>query len=204
MRFISNRSSGRLGTVVAEEAIFQGAEVTLVAGPGSQRPSIKDMGEGNAEKLEIIDIETVSDLYNVLESRLKSRHSCGYDAIIHAMAVLDYDPVEALNGKVKSGRDCWKLELKKTPKIISQLKKWAPDIILVGFKLETGISEEGLVAAASELIGKNNADLAVANDLTRIDGPMHQALLIDKRGEIIARPQTKKMIAQALCNFLAE
>ena len=193
VRFISNRSTGRLGCAMAEEALDGGAEVTLVAGPESQVPAER-------AGLDVVGIETVQDLVDALEERLPGG---GYDAVIHAMAVLDYVPASPEQGKVRSGRDEWTLRLTKTPKVIRKIKGWVPEALLVGFKLEVGADDEALRAAATDSMQASGAELTVANDLEKIGADVHPALIIDRGGEILARPNTKAEIAAHLCGILA-
>ncbi len=194
VRFISNRSTGRLGCALAEEALARGAEVTLVAGPESHVPA-------EQRGLAVARIETVQDLIHALETRLAGGR---YDAVIHAMAVLDYVPASPEQGKVRSGRDEWTLRLTRTPKVISKIRGWAPGALLVGFKLEVGADEEGLRCAALESMDASGADLSVANDLEEIGEERHPALIIGPDGKILARPDTKAEIARSLCDILSE
>ena len=194
VRFISNRSTGRLGCALARECLDRGAEVTMVAGPESHVP---DEQPG----LEIAPIETVQDLVDALEERLPEG---GYDVIIHAMAVLDYVPASPEEGKVRSGREEWTLRMTKTPKVIRKIKGWAPDALLVGFKLEVGTDEEGLRRAAVDGMDASGAELTVANDLEDIGENTHPAIIVERGGGILARPTTKAGIAEALCGILYE
>lgn len=200
VRYLSNRSSGRLGARIAEEALSRGARVTLVAGPGSARPAPAQDCEA---RLRIIDIETVGDLMNVMQDELGGSAG-GYDAIVHAMAVLDYEPeCGPMEEKVSSDRATWELRLKRTPKVIANLKTWSPDGLLVAFKLLYGVSDEELIAAAAALMERNRADLVIANDLKRIEGESHPALLIAPGGNVLGRPRTKAGIATLLCDIVA-
>ena len=202
VRFLSNRSSGRLGCQIAVEALESGAHVTLVAGPESVVPRQADLEPEAWQRLRIVSVETVEDLLRVLKSELTS--APGYDAVVHAMAVLDYVPEEASERKVPSGKEEWTLRLTRTPKVIQRIKEWSPEVVLVGFKLEVDRSESELLAAGRESLRKNRADLVVANDLTRIRDEVHPALIIGRDGEILDRPGTKSEIARSLCQILAE
>lgn len=87
--------------------------------------------------------------------------------------------------------------MKLTPKVISLIKKMAPDVTLVGFKLLEGVSKEELYDVASKLREKNNADYIVANDLAKIGNGKHWAMILGKEG-IITECETKKEIAKSL------
>lgn len=88
-----------------------------------------------------------------------------------------------------------------TPKVIGQIKKMAPDVKLVGFKLLEGVSKEELYQVASALRAKNHADYIVANDLAKIGNGKHWAMIIDEKG-IVMECETKKQIAKALEQLL--
>lgn len=88
-----------------------------------------------------------------------------------------------------------------TPKVISQIKKMAPNVTLVGFKLLDGVSKEELYAVASKLRQKNQADYIVANDLSKIGGGKHWAMILNENG-IITECNTKKEIAENLEKLL--
>lgn len=91
--------------------------------------------------------------------------------------------------------------LKLTPKVISLIKKMAPEVILVGFKLLEGVSKEELYQVASKLREKNQADFIVANDLAKIGNGKHWAMILNENG-IVTECQSKKEIAIALENIL--
>lgn len=91
--------------------------------------------------------------------------------------------------------------LKLTPKVISQIKKMAPEVTLVGFKLLEGVSKEELYQVASKLREKNNADYIVANDLSKIGNGKHWAMILNENG-IVTECNTKKEIAKALEKLL--
>ena len=132
------------------------------------------------------------------------------------MAVSDYTPVymtgleavaassdmtEFLNktnseSKISSQDDVQVLFLKKTPKIISLVKKWKPDIRLIGFKLLVDVSKEELFKTARATLIKNQAEIIVANDLTEISSKEHKAYLVGK--ETVTQAQSKEEIAQLL------
>lgn len=88
-----------------------------------------------------------------------------------------------------------------TPKVIGLIKKMAPEVKLVGFKLLKGVSKEELYQVASALREKNQADYIVANDLSKIGNGKHWAMIIDKNG-IVTECETKKEIAKALEQLL--
>jgi len=193
VRFIANRSSGALGRWIGTRAVERGAHVTFVYGARSLTPPAHP-------RLRLVEISTVDDLLRVMERELSGGH---YDAVIHAMAVLDYVPARAVEEKVASGRDEWTVRLVRTPKVITRIKRWAPDVLLFGFKLEVGTSEPELISVAYESLKRNDADFVVANDLTQIDGERHVAHIVDSEGKVRARCETKREIADELTKLIA-
>lgn len=201
MRYITNKSTGRLGTEIAKEALNQGARVTFIYGKGSIVPDIKDVGENLYLNLKLIEIITVSDLIKSINQELKDGT---YDVVIHSMAVLDYVPDKHISDKVASGKDEWIIRLIKTPKVIKMIKEIAPDIFLVGFKLEFNKTKEELIKITHEVLIKSNSDLMVANDLKDLEKERHVAYFVDKNGKVIDVKKGKKNIAKKLVKFIFE
>lgn len=195
VRYLSNRSTGRLGALLAEEAAAAGAEVLYVHGPGSRLPR-PATGPG---RLETAAVETVAELEALLRERIGSR---SYHAMVHAMAVLDFAPLEVRPGKTGSGEE-WVVRLVPTPKVIDLVKRWDPDIFLVGFKLEAGKDDEQLAAAARRLLARSGADAVVANDLSSLDGGGHRALLV-RPGRVPEAVMGKEEIARRVVALVAE
>ena len=204
VRSITNHSTGWLGKIITETFLDKGDQVTLVTTPKAVRPAAHP-------NLTIVQIENVAELLESLEPLIHT-----HDVLIHAMAVSDYTPVymtgleavaaspdmtEFLNktnseSKISSQDDVQVLFLKKTPKIISLVKKWNPDIRLIGFKLLVDISDEELIKTARDSLIKNQAEIIVANDLTEISSKEHKAYLVGK--ETVTQAQSKEEIAQLL------
>ena len=204
VRSITNHSTGQLGKIIAETFLDKGDQVTLVTTPKAVRPAAHP-------NLTIAQIENVAELLETLEPLVHT-----HDVLIHAMAVSDYTPVymtgleavaastdmtEFLNktnseSKISSQDDVQVLFLKKTPKIISLVKKWNPDIRLIGFKLLVDVSNEELLETARASLIKNQAEIIVANDLTEISNQEHKAYLVGK--DNVTQAQSKEEIAQLL------
>lgn len=204
VRSITNHSTGRLGKIIAETFLDKGDQVTLVTTPKAVRPATHP-------NLTIVQIENVAEL---LESLKPLVHT--HDVLIHAMAVSDYTPVymtgleavaaspdmtEFLNktnseSKISSQDDVQVLFLKKTPKVISLIKKWNPAIRLIGFKLLVNVTKEELLKTARASLIKNQAEIIVANDLTEISNQEHRAYLVGK--DTVTQAQSKEEIAQLL------
>jgi len=201
IRYITNKSTGKLGIEIAKEALNQGADVTLIYGKGSIIPDVKDVEEDLYSNLKLIEIITVDDLIVYINQELKNK---SYNVVIHSMAVLDYVPDKYIIDKVPSGRDDWLIRLIKTPKVIKMIKEIDPDIFLVGFKLEFNKTKEELIKIAHETLIKSNSDLMVANDLKDLEKGEHIAYFVDKKGKAIDVKKGKKNIAKKLIKFIFE
>ncbi len=149
VRYVGNRSSGKMGYALAETAVHRGAEVFLVSAPA--RLAVP-------AGVHIINVETAEQMYRaVLE--LYPR----VDVVIKAAAVADYRPRAAAAHKIKKNEAGLVLELEKTPDILMDLGKQKKHQLLVGFAAET----EDLINHARDKINKKNLDLLVANDVTQ-------------------------------------
>ena len=153
VRFITNRSSGRMGYALARAARLRGAEVTLISGPTSI-PS--------PAGVETVHVKTAEDMRAaVMEKRGEM------DVIIKAAAVADYRPAVAAGQKIKKGPESMVISLEKNPDILSELGKTKKDFsyLLIGFAAET----EDLVKNAREKLARKSLDMIVANDVSRKD-----------------------------------
>jgi len=196
IRYIANTSSGALGSRIIEVLVSHGIPVIHLHGCGSEYPNVNDN-----LLLETIEVETVNDLINSVKRVSLRGDIC---AVVHAMAVLDYVPESTLKDKKPSGDKFWDIRLKKTPKVLSIIRELIPDAYTVGFKLEIDVSEEELVRRAGVLLAKNNLDLVVANDLEKVSGDYHKAVIVGPENTIIARMDTKEKIAELITEFILE
>ena len=146
VRFIGNRSTGKMGIAIAEAFAKQGAEVELVLGPIHLRPSHKNI---NCHL-----VETGAQMYAAC---LKQYDSC--DVVIMSAAVADYKPAEVSNQKIKKSDATITLTLEKTTDILFELGKLKKHQLLVGFALET----ENLIENATSKLHRKNLDLIVSN-----------------------------------------
>ena len=153
VRYISNRSTGKMGYALARAARRRGALVTLVSGPTALVPpyGVEFFGVGTAEEMRQAVFENCRDC----------------DVIIKAAAVSDYRPKETAVRKIKKGVDSLSLDLVKNPDILAELgeAKKKSSRILVGFAAET----EDLLDNATEKLRAKNLDMIVANDVSRED-----------------------------------
>jgi phosphopantothenoylcysteine decarboxylase/phosphopantothenate--cysteine ligase len=182
VRFVGNRSSGRMGTAVAEEARRRGAEVTLIA----SNLSI-DLPPG----VEVVQAPTAADLARETLSRADA------DIVVMAAAVADYRPSGPQADKRSKDGEPWRLELEPTGDVLRTLGgESANGRVLVGFAAETG--DGGLDRARAKRTGKN-ADLVVYNDVARSDvgfeAGENEVVLISEAGERTVSKAPKSRIA---------
>ena len=166
VRFIGNRSSGRLGSALADHANRAGWKVTLLLGPNAILP--KDEG------VEVIRFQSCRDLELLLDGHLPH---C--DTLVMAAAVADYRPVPEetnLEGKRKRKAGEMSIRLEGTPDLLAGCaSKSREDQLLVGFALEP---RDRLVESALGKLSRKNIDLIVANPLDTMDADSIEALLI--------------------------
>jgi len=196
VRYISNYSTGELGVQLAHAFLQAGALVTHICGAESV-----SLPNGPGVRYTCHRVDTVPELLRTVEQLLSKQT---YEAIVHAMAVLDFEPVQVASGKVSSAAGEWTITLRPTPKVIDRIRELAPQAVLVGFKLEVGANDVQLARAARAMAQRCRADLVVANDLRTIRAGRHTALLIAPDGRIVERAQGKQAIAQAVVRFVEE
>jgi phosphopantothenoylcysteine decarboxylase/phosphopantothenate--cysteine ligase len=184
VRYLSNRSSGKMGYALAEAAQRRGAEVTLVSGPTALT------APGG---MEVVRVETASEMAGAVFSR-----SASADIIFAAAAVSDYRPIEAAEQKLKKTGNAATLTLTQTPDILAELGRRKPAAqTLVGFAAET----EHLLDHAKRKLVTKNLDWIVANDITQegagFDGDTNIVTLLGALGQEIALPlMTKREVAE--------
>ena len=148
VRFITNRSSGKMGYAIAKEARDRGAEVTLVTGAkGIEKP----IG------IEVIEIDTNSEMKEEISKRFDS---C--DIVIKAAAVADYKPKNYSKEKIKKGEGSLNIELTRDSDILKELGEKKDKQILVGFAAESS----NLIENAKGKLERKNLDYIIANDIT--------------------------------------
>src|SRR3989344_711906 len=173
VRIITNKSSGKMGIRIAEQAFLRGAEVLLLRGHNSAESHYNL----NEEKF-----STVKDLSGKIRKNLKNFHIA-----IHAAAVSDFEVNNKTDKKIKSNKELH-LELTPTTKILENIKKLNKKIFLVGFKAEVGLNEKELVDSAYNLLKSAGADLIVANDVGKknvgFDVDTNEVFIVDKKKKV--------------------
>ena len=147
VRFISNRSSGKMGFAVAAAARDAGAAVTLISGPVSL---------ATPPGVERIDVETAEQMYRAVHAAL-----AGADIYIGAAAVADYTPARCATDKIKKTSDCFELSLQRAPDILASVAALESRPFTVGFAAETTDIEKH----AREKLVRKHLDLIAANEV---------------------------------------
>lgn len=179
VRYISNRSSGKMGYAIAEAAQARGARVVLVTGP-TTIPAPRGV--------EIVPVETAEEMTKALSARLSWS-----TVVIMAAAVADFRPKRPASQKLKKqGKIETTLDLERTTDILAALSTQRTTQLLVGFAAETN----DLLAHAAEKLKTKGIDLIVANDVTRPGGgfgsEQNAATLIDRQGQVTELPLKPK------------
>jgi phosphopantothenoylcysteine decarboxylase / phosphopantothenate---cysteine ligase len=191
VRFIGNRSSGRMGFAIAAEAARRGAAVTIVAGPTAVEPPA--VGE-------VVRVRGASDMHREVLARADR-----VDVVVMAAAVADYAPAGRAPQKIAKGDETITIALKKTPDILGELGRRRSSAgalrdrpLLVGFAAET----EQVVARASAKRDRKHLDLIVANDVSRSDAGFdvdtNEVTIIGPDGAERLPLQTKARVAAEL------
>lgn len=185
IRVITNRSSGKMGVALAEEALSRGAEVTLVYGLGAAIPPAG---------VNVVPVETTTEMYDAVVSELKSKK---YDVVIAAAAAADWMVEKPFPYKVSTHKlDKLELRLKPTQKIIDEVKKVSPATFLVAFRAEHKLSKDKLIENAYGRLLDAKADLIVVNDVAQKDAGFgtetNEVFIVDKKKKVVHVPLTSK------------
>jgi len=178
VRYLTNRSSGKMGYALAEVALRRGARVILVSGPVSLAPP---------ENAEFVSVRTAEQMRKAVLEHLPQA-----TAVLMAAAVADYRPAKPAEHKIKRGSGPLTLELAPTPDILAEVAAQKGERTLVGFAAET----EELAANARGKLARKGADLIVANDVTRqgagFDVDTNIVTLVRRDGSASELPQMSK------------
>jgi len=188
VRYISNRSSGKMGYALAEAARDRGAKVTLVTAPTSLPEPVG---------VDVVKVNTAQEMRQAVENVTPRA-----DALVMAAAVADYRPIKAAKDKIKKGEAGLTLELECTPDILGSVKG---NLIKVGFAAESS----SLVENAKQKLKQKGLDLIVANDITASDSGFgtdtNRVTIIDREGKIDSLPLlAKREVAERVLDRVAE
>jgi phosphopantothenoylcysteine decarboxylase/phosphopantothenate--cysteine ligase len=189
VRYISNRSSGKMGYALAKVAKSRGADVTLITGPVSLNPM---------DDVNIIQVETANDMFKAVMDNIP------YSTVfVMSAAVADFMPVKAESSKIEK-KDALSLNLKKTVDILEEVGRLKKRPFTVGFSAETGYR---LDRARKKLIDKN-IEMIVFNDVSKkgagFDVDTNEVVIIDRTGEKILQMMSKENVAVAIFDRICE
>jgi len=190
VRYISNRSSGRMGSAIAEAALEAGAMCTLIKGPSSFPAPVKS---------QVIEIESAQQMYDAVMANMED---C--DIFVASAAVSDYRPVEQQKQKIKKGANEFTLQLTRTPDILADVTSRYPQKFCVGFAAET----QDIKQNAIQKLNNKSLNLVVANDVSRpdigFDKNENEVTIYWQGGEKKIEKGTKTKIARELIAVIAE
>jgi len=178
VRFISNRSSGKMGYALAQAAAERGARVILVSGP----VQLAEPGD-----VRVIAVKTAAEMHDAVLENLKEA-----TIVVKSAAVADYHLSRVPQHKIKKTAMRMSLELDPTPDILAELGRKKGDRLLIGFAAET----ENLIEGARRKLESKNCDMVVANlvnqDGTGFESDHNEVVLVLRTGENIPLPRAPK------------
>jgi phosphopantothenoylcysteine decarboxylase/phosphopantothenate--cysteine ligase len=195
VRYLTNRSSGKMGYAVARAARRRGATVTLVSGP-----TALDEPRGCTR----IDVKTAAEMNEAMRGNVTSS-----DIVVMVAAVADYRPARVADSKIKKADDSMTFDLERTDDILAGLSQARGERILVGFAAET----ENVRDYAASKLRRKNLDLIVANDVSRpesgFDVCENAAWLIDSEGRetesgLVAKDTLAELVLDRVMQLLGE
>ncbi len=197
VRIITNRSSGKMGVAIAEEALSRGAETVLIYGPGTASPP---------SRAKTIRVRTTKEMRDTTLAELKANRC---DVLVAAAAAADWAPEKQFDYKVSTHAAPFiDVRLRATPKIIDAVKKASSETLLVAFRAEHGMSDAELVDSAYKRLKAAKADLIVANDVGRegvgFDVDTNEVFIIDSEKNVTHVPlASKREVARKLLDVIA-
>ncbi len=196
VRYLGNTSSGRTGAWIVEEAVRRYHTVFLLAGKGTEMPAQWALDTG------LVVVHEFGSASDLLQHCTRLCHDYEFQAVVFAAAVADYAP-QPVHGKVSSQLNEWIIRLVPTPKVVDVIARVAPHAVLVGFKLESGVSRDELVSRARHTGQRCQARFMVANDTSGLGSASHEAVLIDIDGGETS-VSNRRTLAETLITTLEE
>ena len=191
VRFIGNRSSGKMGIAIADDLTKRGAEVVLILGPSSEKIP--------TQIAKVVRIESADDMYHAVMSEIKTVRLGIFSA-----AVADYKPKVMAQEKIKKAGEELSIDLVKTVDILAEVgKQKSANQVIVGFALETNNEEEN----AKQKIVKKNLDMIVLNSLkdtgAGFQHDTNQIMIIDKENNSVKFELKSKLeVAVDINNYI--
>ncbi len=183
VRFIGNRSSGKMGYAISKAAFLRGADVTLISGPSS---------ESSYPEIKMVKVRSAAEMEKVVKSKLPEN-----EFLIMSAAVSDFKPVSVSKNKIKKSQKFENLKLKETTDILASLKKGKQKI--VGFALETN----NVLANARKKLSEKNLDMIVLNSANEkgsgFEYDTNKVTIVKRKGKPMSLPlQSKFQVANRI------
>ena len=191
VRFITNRSSGKMGYSLVEAALESGANVTLISGPVNIDPP---------SNCNFVSIKTAKEMYDAV-----MHHISGMDVYIGTAAVSDYSPAKASDYKIKKDGSSSPmfLELKENQDILKSVSELEQRPYVVGFAAETN----DLIKNAEKKLSTKNLDLIIANDVSNkeigFDSDDNEVTLITEKEKYLIERQNKRKVSKKIIDFIS-
>ena len=191
VRFITNRSSGKMGYSLVEAALESGANVTLISGPVNIEPPLN---------CNFVSIKTAKEMYDAV-----MHHISGMDVYIGTAAVSDYSPAKASDSKIKKdgSNSPMVLELKENQDILKSVSELEQRPYVVGFAAETN----DLIKNAEKKLSNKNLDLIIANDVSNkeigFDSDDNEVILITEKEKHLIERQNKRKVSKKIIDFIS-
>ena len=191
VRFITNRSSGKMGYSLVEAALESGANVTLISGPVNIEPP---------SNCNFVSIKTAEEMYDAV-----MHHISGMDVYIGTAAVSDYSPAKASDSKIKKdgSNSPMVLELKENEDILKSVSELEQRPYVVGFAAETN----DLIKNAEKKLSNKNLDLIIANDVSNkdigFDSDDNEVTLITEKEKHLIERQNKRKVSKKIIDFIS-
>ncbi len=189
VRVITNQSTGRTGVLLAGELVSAGAKVTMVYGPGREKPP---------SGVKLVSVKTAKEMFLAVKNEMKKK----LDVVIMAAAPADFTPEKPSSSKIKSTPQKMSVKLVRVPKIIDHVKKLQKDVFLVGFKALARVSKKKLENEARRKMKECGADLMIANDVGaaryRKNPENNEVLIVDSKKVQASGWKKKEKIAKLI------
>jgi phosphopantothenoylcysteine decarboxylase/phosphopantothenate--cysteine ligase len=192
VRYISNRSSGKMGFSIAEAARDEGGLVSLISGPVSLK---------TPDEIERIDVESADEMFKEVNKVINN-----FDFFISTAAVADFKPEKFENQKIKKDKkaDNLSMELIENKDILKSISKNKGDLKIIGFAAETQDIKEN----AKKKLNEKNLDLIIANDVSDssigFDSDENEVYLITEKIEKKIEKISKKKLSRSIIEFIAK
>jgi phosphopantothenoylcysteine decarboxylase / phosphopantothenate---cysteine ligase len=183
VRFIGNRSSGKMGYAIAQSALDRGANVTLISAPTSLKKP----------KCKIVNITTAEQMAKAVRKEFKSN-----EVLIMAAAVADYSPILIARQKIKKTGAVLEVKLKRTTDILKEVGQKKGKKVVIGFALETN----NMIANAKKKMKEKNLDYVIANTTSAFDSNDNDVKIISSKGKIVAVKGNKGKVADTILDLV--